>query len=112
MHGLKDGEKVLREGRAGYQTNFNRGHLVLTNRRLIWEQSLSIDPFGGREFSVELSDIRHCENQGDAIVFDAGAGEVFLFVDWLPLSLINGNRRAKEWLRAIEDALATVAAAG
>lgn len=110
MNGLSDGEKVLREGRAGYQTNFNRGRLVLTNKRLIWEQSLSIDPFGGHELSVLLDDVRRCETQGDAIVLDAGDGELFLFVDWLPLSLLNGNRRAREWLRAIEDAMATVTA--
>jgi hypothetical protein len=106
MEGLTPGEKVILEGRAGYQTQLNRGRLTLTNKRLIWERSLSIDPFGGHELSVPLSEMRHCEREGDAIVFDAGHGEVFLFVDWLPLSIITGYRNTKEWLRYLTEAIA------
>lgn len=113
MDGLTSGEKVVLEGRAGYQTQLNRGRLTLTNKRLIWERSLSIDPFGGHELSVSLGDIRRCDREGDAIVFDAGDGEVFLFVDWLPLSIISGYRNTKQWLRylteAIEEARSTTA---
>lgn len=113
MEGLAKDEKVVLEGRAGYQTQLNRGRLTLTNKRLIWERSLSIDPFGGHELSVSLGDIRRCEREGDAIVFDAGHGEVFLFVDWLPLSILTGYRNTKEWLRylteAIEEARTTTA---
>ena len=105
MEGLAKDEKVVLEGRAGYQTQLNRGRLTLTNKRLIWERSLSIDPFGGHELSVDLKDIRRCEREGYAIVFDAGKGEVFLFVDWLPLSIISGYRNTKQWLRYLTEAI-------
>jgi len=105
VEGLAKDEKVVLEGRAGYQTQLNRGRLTLTNKRLIWEQSLSIDPFGGHELSVELHDIRRCQREGDAIVFDAGQGEVFLFVDWLPLSIISGYRNTKQWLRYLTEGI-------
>jgi hypothetical protein len=105
MEGLSRDEKIVLEGRAGYQTQLNRGRLTLTNKRLIWEQSLSIDPFGGHELSVALKDIRNCEREGDAIVFDAGQGDVFLFVDWLPLSIISGYRNTKQWLRYLTEAI-------
>lgn len=106
MDGLAKDETVVLEGRAGYQTQLNRGRLTLTNKRLIWERSLSIDPFGGHELSVLLGDIRRCEREGDAIVFDAGHGEVFLFVDWLPLSILTGYRNTKEWLGYLTEAIA------
>jgi hypothetical protein len=105
MEGLGRDERVILEGRAGYQTQLNRGRLTLTSQRLIWERSLSIDPFGGHELSVSLKDIARCEREGDAIVFDAGHGEVFLFVDWLPLSIINGYRNTKQWLRYLTEAI-------
>jgi hypothetical protein len=105
MEGLQKGEKIILEGRAGYQTQLNRGRLTLTNKRLIWERSLSIDPFGGHELTVDLRDISRCEREGDAIVFEAGHGEVFLFVDWLPLSIISGYRNTKQWLRYLTEAI-------
>jgi len=105
MEPIAKGEVIQLEGRAGYQTQLNRGRLTLTNRRLIWERSLSIDPFGGHELSVPLADIQRCEREGDAIVFDAGHGEVFLFVDWLPLSILTGYRNTKEWLRYLNEAI-------
>lgn len=108
MEGLAKDERIVLEGRAGYQTQLNRGRLTLTNKRLIWERSLSIDPFGGHELSVDLKDMRRCEREGDAIVFDAGHGEVFLFVDWLPLSIISGYRNTKQWLRYLTEAIAEV----
>ncbi|HVP05230.1 MAG TPA: hypothetical protein VMT90_06100 [Dehalococcoidia bacterium] len=108
MEGLSPGEKVLLEGRAGYQTQLTRGRLTLTNNRLLWERSLSIDPFGGHELEIDLASIRRCEREGDAIVIDAGHGEVFFFVDWLPLSIITGYRNTKEWLRYLTEAIAAV----
>jgi hypothetical protein len=102
---LDPGETLIREGRAGFGTNFNRGHLALTNKRLIWERSLSIDPFSGEEAIIELKDITSCEAQGDVIVLEAAGEEVYLLVDWLPLSILSGNRRAKEWLRDIRSAI-------
>jgi hypothetical protein len=105
MEQLDRDEKIILEGRAGYQTQLNRGRLTLTNKRLIWERSLSIDPFGGHRLSVPLKDFRRCEREGDAIVFDAGHGDVFLFVDWLPLSIISGYRNTKQWLRDLTEAI-------
>lgn len=106
MDTLEPGEDVILEGRAGYETQLNRGNLVLTNRRLIWEKSLSIDPFGGHELIIPLAEIQTCEIEGDALILDAGKGEVILFVDWLPLSLLSGGRRTKNWHRAITRAMA------
>jgi hypothetical protein len=105
MDTLEPGEDVILEGRAGYETPLNRGNLILTNRRLIWEKSLSIDPFGGHELIIPLADIETCEIEGDALILDAGKGEVILFVDWLPLSLLSGGRRTKNWHRAITRAM-------
>lgn len=102
---LGNDEKVIREGRAGFGTNLNRGRLALTNKRLIWERSLSIDPFSGEELVIDLKDVRSCETQGDVIVIDAAGEEVYLLVDWLPLSIISGNRRAKDWLRDLTAAI-------
>lgn len=106
MEGIAKDETIILEGRAGYLTQLNRGRLTLTNKRLIWERSLSIDPFGGHRLSVDLKDIRRCEREGDAIVFDAGHGEVFLFVDWLPLSIITGFRNTRQWLSYLTEAIA------
>ena len=105
MEEMSKDEEIILEGRAGYQTQLNRGRLTLTNKRLIWERSLSIDPFGGHELSVPLEDIRRCEREGDAIVLDAGHGDLFLFVDWLPLSIISGFRNTKQWLRYLTEAI-------
>lgn len=105
MEQLDRDENIILEGRAGYQTQLNRGRLTLTNKRLIWERSLSIDPFGGHRLAVSLKDIQSCEREGDAIVFDAGHGDVFLFVDWLPLSIISGYRNTKQWLRYLTEAI-------
>ena len=108
MEGLQPGEDVILEGRAGYQTQLTRGRLTLTSKRLLWERSLSIDPFGGHELEIDLGKVRRCERAGDAIVIDTGHGEVFFFVDWLPLSIITGYRNTKEWLRYITETMATV----
>jgi len=102
---LEPGEQILLEGRAGYETNLNRGDLVLTNHRLVWEKSLSIDPFGGHELIIPLADIRSCDLEGDGIVIDAGKGEVILFVEWFPLALLSGGKRAKNWVRTINRAM-------
>jgi hypothetical protein len=104
MDTLERGEEILLEGRAGYETQLNRGNLVLTNHRLIWEKSLSIDPFGGHHLIIPLADIKSCELEGDAIILDAGKGEVILFVEWLPLSLLTGGKRSKNWVRTINRA--------
>lgn len=105
MNGLEPGEVVRYQGRAGFETPVNRGRLILTNRRLIWKRTLSIDPFSDHEVVIRLVDIKRVERQGDAIVLDAGRGEMFLFVDWLPLSVISGYRRTREWLRALDEAI-------
>lgn len=106
MEGLKAGEEIILEGRAGYQTQLTRGRLTLTNKRLLWERSLSIDPFGGQELEIDLASVGRCEREGDAVVIDAGHGELFFFVDWLPLSIITGYRNTKEWLRHLAEAIA------
>ena len=58
---------------------------------------------------IPLAEIQTCEIEGDALVLDAGKGELILFVDWLPLSLLSGGRRTKNWLRAITRAKAELA---
>jgi hypothetical protein len=98
---LEKGEKVLLAGRAGYQTPLNRGRLTLTNQRLIWERSLSIDPFGDHDLALPLAQISACKSRGDAIVLNTDAGEVFIFPQWWALSVLTGNRRTKEWLREL-----------
>lgn len=98
-------EKVLLEGRAGYGTPLNRGRLTLTDKRLVWERSLSIDPFGDQEMAVPLAQIKRCDSSGDAIVLDTSDGELFIFPQWWALSVITGNRRTKEWLREINRAI-------
>jgi hypothetical protein len=102
---LEKGETVLLEGRAGYETPLTRGKLTLTDRRLLWEKSLSIDPFGDHEIALPLSQIRSCEADGDAIKLDTEKGEVFIFPQWWALSLLTGNRRTKEWLRELTRAI-------
>jgi hypothetical protein len=102
---LEKGETALLDGRAGYQSPLNRGRLTLTNQRLIWERSLSIDPFGDHELALPLVQISACESRGDAIVLDTPAGEVFIFPQWWALSVLTGNRRTKEWLRELTRAI-------
>ena len=105
---LEKGETVLLDGRAGYQTPLNRGRLTLTDRRLIWERSLSIDPFGDHELTIPLAQVRACESRGDAIVLDTEAGEVFIFPQWWALSVLTGNRRTNEWVRELTRAISEV----
>jgi hypothetical protein len=105
---LERGEKVLLDGRAGYQTPLNRGKLTLTDRRLIWERSLSIDPFGDHELAIPLAQVRAFESRGDAIVLDTEAGEVFIFPQWWALSVLTGNRRTNEWVRELTRAISEV----
>ena len=102
---LEDGEKVLLDGRAGYQTPLNRGTLTLTDRRILWERSLSMDPFGEVEVALPLSQVQGCRSRGDAIVLDTNDGEVLIFPQWFMLSMLTGNRRTKEWLREINGAI-------
>jgi len=102
---LETGENVILEGRAGYETPITRGKLTLTDRRLIWEKSLSIDPFGAHEIALPLAQIRSCDMDGDAIKLDTEAGEVFIFPQWWALSVLTGNRRTKEWLRELTRAI-------
>ena len=102
---MEKGETVLLDGRAGYQTPLNRGRLTLTNRRLIWEKSLSIDPFGDHDLELPLAEVRACESRGDAIVLNTGTGEVFIFPQWWALSVLTGNRRTKEWLHELTRAI-------
>lgn len=102
---LEDGEKVLLDGRAGYQTPLNRGTLTLTDRRLLWERSLSMDPFGEVEVALSLTQVHACRSSGDAIVLDTDDGEVLIFPQWFMLSMLTGNRRTKEWLREISRAI-------
>lgn len=103
---LEDGETVLLDGRAGYQTPLNRGTLTLTDRRLLWERSLSMDPFGEVEVALPLGQIRACRVSGDAIVLDTDDGEVLIFPQWWILSVLTGGSRTKEWLREINRAIA------
>jgi hypothetical protein len=109
---LEKGETVILEGRAGYETPLTRGRLTLTDRRLIWEKSLSIDPFGDRELVLPLAQISACESRGDAIVLDTEAGEVFIFPQWWVLSVLTGNRRTKEWLRELTRAISAARGEG
>jgi len=102
MADLQPGEKVLLEGRAGYEVSWNRGNLTLTDRRLIWERRFSIDPFGEHEMAMPVNAIHSAEARGDAIVLQTDSGEVFLFVQLLPLSMLTGNRRTREWLRELK----------
>ncbi len=102
---LEQGENVILEGRAGYETPITRGKLTLTDRRLIWEKSLSIDPFGDHEIALPLTQIRSAEADGDAIKLDTESGEVFIFPQWWALSVLTGNRRTKEWLRELTRAI-------
>ena len=104
MAELQAGEEILLEGRAGYETQLNRGRLILTDRRLIWERVLSIDPFGGAELIVPLEDVKSCKLEGDVIVVDTGEDKLFLFLEWLPLSILSGGRRSKNWVRGINRA--------
>ena len=109
---LEDGETVILEGRAGHETPLNRGWLTLTDRRLLWERTLSMDPFAENEIALPLAQIRACRASGDAIVLDTNDGEVLLFPQWWMLSVLTGNKRTKEWLSAITRAIkqpATVA---
>ena len=111
MEGLEPGEEVRIRGRAGFDTNYNRGDLILTDRRLIWERSFSIDPFGTHEVIIPLDEITDCTRDGDAVVLDTKRGQVYLFVDLLPLAIFTGGRRTKEWLREIKRALSRSAQA-
>ncbi len=108
---LETGETVILEGRAGYETPITRGKLTLTDRRLIWEKSLSIDPFGDHEIALRLEKIKSCEADGDAIKLETEKGEVVIFPQWWALSLLTGNRRTKEWLREITRAMTAAQAA-
>jgi hypothetical protein len=107
---LEDNETVLLDGRVGYQTPINRGWLTLTDRRLLWERSLSMDPFAENEVALPLTQIRACRANGDAIVLDTDDGEVLIFPQWFMLSILTGNRRTKEWLREISRAIKQPAA--
>lgn len=102
---LDKDETVLLDGRAGYQTPINRGTLTLTDRRLLWERSLSLDPFGEVEVALPLSEIKRAESRGDAIALDTPGGEVLIFPQWWVLSILTGNRNTKEWLREINRAI-------
>jgi hypothetical protein len=102
---LEKDESVLLEGRAGYQTPLNRGRLTLTDRRLLWERSLSIDPFGEVEVVLPLTQIKTCQMRGDAIALETTDGEVLIFPQWWVLSILSGNRSTKEWQREITRAL-------
>lgn len=102
---LEDGETVLFEGRAGHETPLNRGWLTLTDRRLLWERTLSMDPFAENEIALPLANVRACRASGDAIVLDTSGGEVLLFPQWWMLSILTGNKRTKEWLREISQAI-------
>lgn len=109
MDALQPGEEIILEGRAGYETQLNRGSLVLTNQRMIWERSFSMDPFGSQALIIPLDEIKSCEREGDAILLKFADTQAYLFVDWLPLSFLSGGRRTKEWLRAINRALKNAA---
>ncbi len=102
---LEPGESVILEGRAGYETPITRGKLTLTDRRLLWEKSLSIDPFGAHQIALRLEKIRSADMDGDAIKLGTESGEVFIFPQWWALSLLTGNRRTKEWLRELNCAI-------
>lgn len=102
---LDKDETVILDGRAGYQTPLNRGTLTLTDQRLLWERSLSMDPFGEVEVALPLTQVRACRSSGDAIVLDTDDGEVLIFPQWFMLSMLTGNRRTKEWLREINRAI-------
>jgi hypothetical protein len=103
---IEQDEQVLLEGRAGLETPVNRGRLTLTDKRLIWERTLSIDPFADQSFTLPLASIRSCKAEGDTIILDTtDKGEVFIFPQWWMLSVISGNRRTKEWLREIRRAM-------
>jgi len=108
---LEKDETVILDGRAGYQTPLNRGTLTLTDRRLLWERSLSMDPFGEVEVALPLAQVHGCRGSGDAIVLDTDEGEVLIFPQWFMLSMLTGNRRTKEWLREINRALGQQASA-
>ena len=108
---LDKDETVILDGRAGYQTPLNRGTLTLTDRRLLWERSLSMDPFGEVEVALPLAQVRACRSSGDAIVLDTDDGEVLIFPQWFMLSMLTGNRRTKEWLREISRAIGNQAPA-
>jgi hypothetical protein len=105
MADLAPGETILLEGRAGCETAFNRGWLTLTNRRIVWERRLSIDPFGHHEVSFDLSKVRSARSDGDTIVLDVDGEEIFLFVQWWLLSLVTSDRKTKEWLNEIQRAM-------
>src|SRR5437879_11604308 len=85
---LEKGETVILDGRAGYESPLNRGRLTLTNRRLIWERSLSVDPFGDHELALSLAQVRACESRGDAIFLRTEDAEVFIFPQWWALSVL------------------------
>ena len=108
---LEKDETVLLEGRAGYETPINRGWLTLTNRRLLWERTLSMDPFAENEVALALTQVKGCEERGDAIALDTTDGEVLLFPQWWMLSILTGNRRTKEWMREISRAIGSQAPA-
>jgi hypothetical protein len=105
MEILERGEEIRMEGRAGFDTNYNRGQLTLTDRRLIWERSFSIDPFGTHEVIIPLSEISGCDRDGDAVVLNTKRGQVYLFVDYLPFAILTRGRRTREWIKAINRAL-------
>lgn len=103
---LEEGETILFEGRAGYETPINRGWLTLTNRRLLWERTLSMDPFAENEVALSLTHVKSCEERGDAIALNTTDGEILLFPQWWVLSILTGNKRTKEWHHAINRAIA------
>lgn len=108
---LEKDETIILDGRAGYQTPLNRGTLTLTDRRLLWERSLSMDPFGEVEVALPLTQVHAVRSSGDAIVLDTDDGEVLVFPQWFMLSVLTGNRRTKEWLREIKRAIKQATAA-
>ncbi|MEO8458671.1 MAG: hypothetical protein ABI559_12780 [Chloroflexota bacterium] len=104
---IEDDERILLEGRAGYETPFNRGHLTLTDKRLIWEKSLSIDPFGDHEIALPLNQVDSISPRGDAIALSTAKGDVVIFPQFWMLSVITGGRRTKEWISELQRAVRT-----
>ena len=105
---LDANEIKLGETSARYQSPVNTGTFTLTSRRLVWRKGWMLTPLsllGQREAIIPIERIEKCFSRGIMVVVGTQNGDFYFYFWnrwWSPWW---DDRKAKEWLALIEDAM-------